>query len=111
MRNYYRFNPYINNPFRDNISPYNCSNFRNTSIPNCQSLHSKEKNITPHVPSITKPPIPKKHPPKRKTFPFDKDFDFEILKKETCKSLNEVEFFLNNFNCFFKYIKLINLLK
>ena len=54
----------------------------------------------PHPP---KPPNPKK-PPKKK-------LDLKCLKKDTCKSLNDVEYFLNNFTHTLKYIKLINLLK
>lgn len=52
------------------------------------------------------PPIPPKpaHPPKKK-------FNFKIIKKNTCKSLNDVEYFLNNFSQFIKYYKLTRLLK
>ena len=55
----------------------------------------------PPVPVIPPPPPPK---PKKK-------LDFKCLKKDTCKSLNDVEYFLNNFSHTLKYIKLINLLK
>ena len=48
------------------------------------------------------PPPPK--PPKKK-------LDFKTLKKDTYTSLNDVEYFLNNFSHTLKYIKLINLLK
>ena len=50
-----------------------------------------------------KPPGPKK-PPKKK-------LDFKTLKKDTCTSLNDVEYFLTNFSQTWKYIKLIKLLK
>ena len=35
----------------------------------------------------------------------------EFIEKNTLKSLNDVEYFLNNFSHTLKYIKLINLLK
>lgn len=37
--------------------------------------------------------------------------DFKTLKKNTIKSLNDVEYFLNNFGHFFKTVKLFKLLK
>ena len=40
-----------------------------------------------------------------------KKLDFKSLKKDTCKSLDDVEYFLNNFTHTWKYIKLIKLLK
>ena len=43
-------------------------------------------------------------PPKKK-------IDFKTLKKDTCTSLKDVEYFLNNFSQTWKYIKLIKLLK
>lgn len=46
----------------------------------------------------------KKSPPK-------KTFNFKLYKKNTIKSLNDVEYFLNNFNHLFKYIKLYKILK
>ena len=56
------------------------------------------------------PPIaPPKPPPPKKTS--KKKINFKTLKKDTCKSLNDVEYFLNNFSHTLKYIKLINLLK
>ena len=36
---------------------------------------------------------------------------FKCCKKNTICSLNEVEYFLNNFNNFLKYIKLYKILK
>jgi len=50
------------------------------------------------------PPAPPKKTPKKK-------LDFKTLKKDTCTSLNDVEYFLNNFSQTWKYIKLIKLLK
>ena len=61
---------------------------------------SSEKNLPPSHP----PPPKHPKPPKKK-------LDFKCLKKDTCKSLNDVEYFLNNFSHTLKYIKLINLLK
>ena len=43
-------------------------------------------------------------PPKRK-------FNFKCCKDNTLKSLHEVEYFLNNFNRFIKYVKLYKILK
>lgn len=40
-----------------------------------------------------------------------KKFDFKSYKKNTIKSLNEVEFFLNNFKNFSKYLKLYKIIK
>ena len=37
--------------------------------------------------------------------------DFNIYKKNTIKSLNEVEHFLRDFNHFMKYVKLYKILK
>ena len=53
------------------------------------------------------PPCPKprpKPPPKKK-------LNFKSLKKDTCKSLNDVECFLNKFSDFLRYVRIINLLK
>lgn len=38
-------------------------------------------------------------------------FDFKKLKNNTCHSLNEVEYFLNNIHQFTNYIKLYKILK
>lgn len=46
----------------------------------------------------------KKLPPKKK-------LDFKCCKKNTLHSLNEVEYFLNNFKKFSKYVKLYKLFK
>lgn len=40
-----------------------------------------------------------------------KNFNFELYKNNAIKSLNDVEYFLNNFNNFIKYIKLYKILK
>ena len=37
--------------------------------------------------------------------------DFKKIKKNTCKSLNEVEYFLNNLKKFTDYVKLYKILK
>lgn len=55
---------------------------------------------------LSKPPIPPPHPKKKKI-----KFDIIKMKKNTVKSLNEVECFLNNFNRFFNYVKLYKILK
>ena len=71
-----------------------------------------EKPLPPPV-AIQKPPPPPlafpKPPPHKK--PPKKKITFKSLKKDTCTSLNDVEYFLNNFSHTLKYIKLINLLK
>ena len=36
---------------------------------------------------------------------------FKIIKDNTIRSLNEVEYFLNNFSHFLKYLKLYKILK
>lgn len=46
----------------------------------------------------------KKLPPKKK-------FDFKVYQKNTLHSLNEVEYFLNNFKKFSRYVKLYKILK
>ena len=43
-------------------------------------------------------------PPKKK-------FNFKCCKDNTIKSLHEVEYFLNHFNRFIKYIKLYKILR
>ena len=76
-----------------------------------QYYHS-EKHLTPPKPIIPPPAASRiscqpPHNPK----PQKKKIDFKSLKKDTWKSLNDVEYFLNNFRHTWKYIKLINLLK
>ena len=46
-----------------------------------------------------------------KTSNSKKKFIFKLYKNNTIKSLNEVEYFLNNFNNFIKYVKLYKILK
>ena len=41
-----------------------------------------------------------------KKSPHKKSFDFKLCKKNTIHSLNEIEYFLNNLNTAFKYIKI-----
>lgn len=62
-------------------------------------------NNSPSHP-VLPPPCHPNPPPKKK-----QKFSFTCFKKDTCKSLNDVEHFLCDFNTFFKYIKLYNLLK
>lgn len=40
-----------------------------------------------------------------------KHFNFDLYKKNTINSLNDIEYFLNNFNHFFKYLKLYKLIR
>lgn len=49
----------------------------------------------------------KKNPASKKR----KKPNFKTMKKNTVKSLNDVEYFLNNFGNFVKYVKLYKLLK
>ena len=56
------------------------------------------------------PPPPKPPNPKKKKNPHKK-FDFIEIKKNTCNSLNDVVYFLNNFSNFIKYIKIYYLFK
>ena len=64
-------------------------------------------------PPPPRPPCPPpKPPPKSGTKKLKKKkADFKTLKKNTCKSLNEVEYFLNNFQIFTNCIKLYKILK
>ena len=43
--------------------------------------------------------------------PTKKKFNFKCCKDNTIKSLHEVEYFLNHFHRFIKYIKLYKILK
>jgi len=43
--------------------------------------------------------------------PLKKNFNFKTHKENTVKSLNDVEFFLNNFKKFHNYLKIYKLLK
>ena len=43
--------------------------------------------------------------------PNKKNFNFKQMKNNTCRSLYEVEYFLNNFHKFTNYIKLYKILK
>ena len=43
--------------------------------------------------------------------PLKKKFNFKCCKDNTIKSLREVEYFLNHFHRFIKYIKLYKILK
>ncbi len=40
-----------------------------------------------------------------------KKINFDLCKKNTINSINEVEYFLNNFNRFIKYVKLYKIIK
>mgnify|MGYP004662136717 CR=1 FL=1 len=68
--------------------------------------NQNNRNIDGKCPPPTpppKPPCPKPKPPSGKPGP---KVDFKKLKNNTCKSLNEVEYFLNNFQKFTNCIKL-----
>lgn len=43
--------------------------------------------------------------------PHQKKLNFKTCKKNTIKSLNEIEYFLNNFEKFCRYVKLYKILK
>lgn len=60
-------------------------------------------------PPSNPPPPSKPKPDSKKTK--KKKINFKQLKNNTCKSLNEVEYFLNNFQKFTNCIKLYKILK
>ena len=47
----------------------------------------------------------------KKNFNNKKKMNFDLYKKNTINSINDVEYFLNNFNYFIKYIKLYKIIK
>ena len=65
---------------------------------------ANNENNERHLEQKCPPPSPKPGSKKKKV-------DFKKFKKNTCKSLNEVECFLNNFHRFTNYIKLYKILK
>lgn len=77
--------------------------YRNDSLP------PPPKPPSPPPPIKKPPPAPPKPPPKPPQK--KKKFDFKSFQKNTCSSLNDVEHFLCDFNCFLKYVKLFKLLK
>ena len=93
MRNFYKY-PY----YRGSVPP----------TPKPTPEHIPETPLPP--PPIHRHPGPPQKPPPPKKSKKNK-FDFKCFKNDTCKSLNDVEHFLCNFNDFIKYVKLINLLK
>lgn len=74
-------------------------------------LYNRSEKPLPPPPAPVAQPPPKPGKPSKPNKPPKKKLDFKCLKKDTCKSLNDVEYFLNNFSHTLKYIKLINLLK
>ncbi len=46
-----------------------------------------------------------------KNSPHKKSFDFNLYKKNTINSIHDVEYFLNNFNHYLKYLKLYKIIK
>ena len=73
-------------------------------------MYNYYRNNNPPPTSVSCPPQPCILPQKKK-IPPKKKYNFKSLKKDTCKSLNDVECFLNKFSDFVKYIKIIHLLK
>lgn len=47
----------------------------------------------------------------KKESPHKKSFDFNLYRKNTITSINDVEHFLNNFHHYFKYLKLYKIIK
>ena len=52
-----------------------------------------------------------REPEKKEKLKSKKKFDFNLYKKNTINSLNDVEYFLKNFNHLVKYLKLYSILK
>lgn len=89
----------------------------NLFFANNENRYLEQKCPPPQKPPCT-PPKPPPPPPKRPNppkagpqKPKKKKVDFKHLKNNTCKSLNEVEYFLNNFQKFTNCIKLYKILK
>ena len=89
----------------------------NLFFANIENRYLEQKCPPPQKPACT-PPKPPPPPPKRPKppkagpqKPKKKKVDFKQLKNNTCKSLNEVEYFLNNFQKFTNCIKLYKILK
>ena len=90
----------------------------NLFFANNENRYLEQKCPPPPPPKPQKPPcLPPKPPPPPKPpkpgpkKPKKKKVDFKQLKNNTCKSLNEVEYFLNNFQKFTNCIKLYKILK
>lgn len=89
----------------------------NLFFANNENRYLEQKCPPPQKPPCTppKPPPPPPKPPKPLKAgpqkPKKKKVDFKQLKNNTCKSLNEVEYFLNNFQKFTNCIKLYKILK
>lgn len=74
--------------------------------------NNENRYLEQKCPTPQKPPCPPPKPPKSGPLnPKKKKIDFKLLKNNTCKSLNEVEYFLNNFQKFTNCIKLYKILK
>ena len=89
----------------------------NLFFANNENRYLEQKCPPPQKPACT-PPKPPPPPPKRPKppkagpqKPKKKKVDFKQLKNNNCKSLNEVEYFLNNFQKFTNCIKLYKILK
>lgn len=83
--------------------------FANNENTNTRYLEQKNSQSSNSGNSFTPP-----KPPSQKSFPkkaTNKKINLKQLKKNTCKSLNEVEYFLNNFQKFTNCIKLYKILK
>lgn len=89
----------------------------NLFFANNENRYLEQKCPPPQKPACTPPkppPPPQKRPKPPKAGPQKpkkKKIDFKQLKNNTCKSLNEVEYFLNNFQKFTNCIKLYKILK
>ena len=89
----------------------------NLFFANNENRYLEQKCPPPQKPPCTppKPPPPPPKPPKPPKAgpqkPKKKKVDFKLLKNNTCKSLSEVEYFLNNFQKFTNCIKLYKILK
>lgn len=89
----------------------------NLFFANNETRYLEQKCPSPQKPACTPPkppPPPPKSPKPPKSGPQKpkkKKVDFKLLKNNTCKSLNEVEYFLNNFQKFTNCIKLYKILK
>ena len=70
--------------------------------------NNENRYLEQKCPPPPKSPKPPKAGPQK---PKKKKVDFKQLKNNTCKSLNEVEYFLNNFQKFTNCIKLYKILK
>lgn len=103
MFNFYRYPSYRNNNFSQDSHPSD-----SLSSPNNRQPQECQSPLSLRIPSQQ---CNQSRKSDCKKFPSKKKFDFKSFKKNTCESLDEVEYFLCNFSSFVKYIKLYNLFK